>query len=56
MQLAALDTAQAIEDMDLPGFALHPLKGEMHGRWAISVNGTATDVRVPGWERLHSEL
>lgn len=39
MQLAALDTAQSIDDMDLPGFALHPLKGKMHGRWAISVNG-----------------
>ncbi len=39
MQLAALDTAQSIDDMDIPGFALHPLKGEMRGRWAISVNG-----------------
>lgn len=39
MQLAALDTAQSVDDMDLPGFALHPLKGEMRGRWAISVNG-----------------
>ncbi len=39
MQLAALDTAQSIDDMDLPGFALHPLKGEMKGRWAVSVNG-----------------
>ncbi len=39
MQLAALDTAQAIEDMSIPGFALHPLKGEMRGRWSISVNG-----------------
>lgn len=39
MQLAALDTAQSIDDMDLPGFALHPLKGEMQGRWAVSVNG-----------------
>ena len=27
MQLAALDTAQVIEDMDIPGFRLHPLKG-----------------------------
>jgi len=25
MQLAALDTAQTIEDMDIPGFRLHPL-------------------------------
>ncbi len=39
MQLAALDTAQAIEDMSIPGFALHQLKGEMRGRWSISVNG-----------------
>jgi proteic killer suppression protein len=39
MQLAALDTAQAIEDMDIPGFRLHPLKGELRGRWSITVNG-----------------
>lgn len=39
MQLAALDTAQSIEDMNIPGFALHPLKGEMRGRWSISVSG-----------------
>lgn len=39
MQLAALDTAQAVEDMDIPGFRLHALKGQMRGRWAITVNG-----------------
>jgi len=39
MQLAALDTAQAIEDMDIPGFRLHPLKGSKRGRWSIWVNG-----------------
>ncbi len=39
LQLTALDTAQVIEDMDVPGFALHPLKGAMRGRWSISVNG-----------------
>jgi proteic killer suppression protein len=39
MQLTALDTAQAVEDMDIPGFRLHPLKGAMRGRWSISVNG-----------------
>lgn len=38
-QLAALDTAQTIEDMDIPGFRLHPLKGDMKGRWSIMVNG-----------------
>ncbi len=39
LQLTALDTAQSIEDMDIPGFRLHPLKGEMRGRWSITVNG-----------------
>lgn len=39
MQLVALDTAQAVEDMDIAGFRLHPLKGQMRGRWSITVNG-----------------
>lgn len=39
LQLAALDTAETIKDMDIPGFSLHPLKGEMRRRWSISVNG-----------------
>ena len=39
MQLAALDTAQEIEDMNLPGYRLHPLKGERKGVWSIRVNG-----------------
>ena len=39
LQLAALDTAQDIDDMDIPGFRLHPLKGALKGRWSITVNG-----------------
>ena len=39
MQLAALDTAHAIEDMNIAGFRLHPLKGSDRGRWSIWVNG-----------------
>lgn len=39
MLLTALDTAQSIEDMDIPGFRLHQLKGEERGRWAVWVNG-----------------
>ena len=39
MQLAALDTAREIDDMDIPGFKLHPLKGKLKGRWSISVSG-----------------
>ena len=39
MQLAALDSAHSIEDMDIPGFRLHKLKGKDKGRWSIWVNG-----------------
>jgi toxin HigB-1 len=35
--LARLDAASAIEDMDLPGFRLHPLKGTLRGNWAVTV-------------------
>jgi proteic killer suppression protein len=39
MQLAALDTARVIGDLDIPGFRLHPLKGQASGRWSIWVSG-----------------
>lgn len=38
MQLAALDTARTVDDMDLPGWRLHPLTGGATRRWAITVN------------------
>jgi proteic killer suppression protein len=35
--LARLDAAGTIEDMDVAGFRLHPLKGELKGLWAVTV-------------------
>ena len=35
--LARLDAASTVADMDLPGFRLHPLKGEFRGLWAVTV-------------------
>jgi proteic killer suppression protein len=35
--LARLDAAGEAADMDLPGFRLHQLKGELKGFWAVSV-------------------
>jgi proteic killer suppression protein len=35
--LARLDAASTVADMDLPGFRLHPLKGEFKGFWAVTV-------------------
>lgn len=38
--LARLDAATAVADMDLPGFRLHPLKGELKGLWAVTVRAS----------------
>jgi len=39
MVLVALDTSLEIGDMDIPGFKLHPLKGQLKGHWSVSVSG-----------------
>lgn len=39
MLLAALDTAVNIQDMDVPGFRLHRLKGQFSERWSVRVSG-----------------
>ena len=38
-QLARLDQAQSAQDMNLPGWGLHPLHGNLQNHWSISVNG-----------------
>jgi len=37
--LSNLDQAEGPEDMDLPGLALHKLKGERTGYWSVKVSG-----------------
>jgi len=37
-QLAALDSAQTIDDLDIPGYRLHLLKGQREGIWSITVS------------------
>ncbi len=39
MLLAALDTAQTVDDMNIPGFRLHALKGHDPRRRSVWVNG-----------------
>jgi proteic killer suppression protein len=39
MILIALDSTQEINDMDIPGFKLHLLKGKLKGLWSVTVNG-----------------
>lgn len=35
--LAQLDIAKVPSDLDLPGYRLHPLKGDLKGFWAVTV-------------------
>jgi toxin HigB-1 len=37
--LATLNAATSPGDMALPGLKLHPLKGDLKGRWAVEVSG-----------------
>ena len=37
--LAALDRSRTPQDMNLPGFRLHQLKGQLRGHYAVSVSG-----------------
>ncbi|MBC8445386.1 MAG: type II toxin-antitoxin system mRNA interferase toxin, RelE/StbE family [Rhodospirillaceae bacterium] len=37
--LARLEEASVVGHMDLPGFKLHPLKGDLAGFWSITVSG-----------------
>ena len=39
LRLTALNTAFAIDDLQLPGFNLHQLKGDRNELWSIKVNG-----------------
>jgi len=38
-QLGRLNESTKAEDMNLVGWAWHPLKGALAGHWAVSVNG-----------------
>jgi toxin HigB-1 len=61
MQLAALDTAHNIEDLDIPGYRLHSLKGKRKGLWSITVNGnwrvtfemTDSNIYIVNYEDYH---
>lgn len=37
--LARLNEAMTVQDMGLPGYRLHPLKGKLAGFWSVTVSG-----------------
>jgi proteic killer suppression protein len=38
LQLGLLDAARQVSDMNLPGWHLHPLHGDLAGHWAVWVD------------------
>ena len=39
LRLDRLENAVTVQDMDAPGYDLHPLKGDLKGHWAVKVSG-----------------
>lgn len=37
--LAQLHAAQNVQDVNVPGWDLHPLKGNLKNHWSVKVNG-----------------
>lgn len=37
--LTQLDRSKVPEDMNVPGWRLHPLVGDLNGHWSVWVNG-----------------
>lgn len=38
-QLARLDESRSAQDMNMPGWRLHPLHGDLDGHFSVTVNG-----------------
>lgn len=61
VQLGFLDAATTPNNMAVPGWDLHPLKGELEGHWSVKVNGnwrltfrfSGTDAEVVDYQDYH---
>ncbi len=55
--LTALDSATVPQDLDIPRYRLHPLKGELKGLWAVTVRANWRIVfRFEGTDAFDVEL
>ncbi len=55
--LARLDKAETPEAMSLPGYRLHPLKGDLKGFWSVTVRANWRIVfRFEGVDAFDVEL
>ena len=61
LRLSVLDLAKVIDDVDLPGFFLHPLTGARSAQWSVTVTGNwritfelvEGDVYIVNYEDYH---
>lgn len=59
--LAALDAASSLDDLNHPGYWLHPLKGQLHGyyflwgncNWRVMFRFFGTDVELVDYQDYH---
>lgn len=59
--LSLLDVAQTAQDLAIPSFRTHPLKGDLAGHWSIWVDGNwrvtfrfvETDVELVDYQDYH---
>jgi proteic killer suppression protein len=61
LQLTVLNVANKPQDMDVPGWRLHPLSGDLNGHWSVWVNGnwrmtfkfTGTNAELVDYQDYH---
>jgi proteic killer suppression protein len=55
--LSRLDEADAPQALDLPGYRLHPLKGDLKGFWSVTVRANWRIIfRFQGTDAFDAEL
>jgi proteic killer suppression protein len=55
--LTRLEQASTAEDMNLPGYTLHPLAGELQGFWSVPISGNWRVIfRIEGGDAYDVDL
>jgi proteic killer suppression protein len=50
--LSLLDIAKSADDMNVPGFGLHPLKGDLRGYFSVKISGNWRLIFKPKGENM----
>ncbi len=52
LMLSLLEIAKSADDMNVPGFGLHPLKGDLRGYFSVKVSGNWRLIFKPSGENM----